>query len=1074
LFSKGFLAKPVFEQCEYGQGKNAVFRQKTGPAAPFTYVEVLLHMSILYSFRYAAVRRRLLQHLLLGLFLYAAGYRPALALDPSLRLKDYNHAIWTGKEGAPSVITTMAQTTDGWLWLGTASGLYRFDGVRFSKFVSADGSTMLGTAISNLYAKENGDLLIGYITGGLSLLRKDRLTHLAAANDPLVPASYQAEIDIDGSLWLATTRGLARYHEGKWAAVGAEHGFPGPYADSIVLDHYGRLWVSNSKKLYLLDRRQGRFVAQGIPDAAEAVVPSPDGRVWRGRRGRWQVLPLPPGMPLAPVKAWRSPSANSGGMFDRDGNHWALRCPVGICRTPPARLRTLDQFDAAELSTDRYDQAWQVSSLTPNVVLEDREGNIWVATQAGLERYRHNKLVAIDVPAGESAFQIVSDEQGRALVATAPKAYLFEAGASEFGQPLGGLHIARALDGALLRGDSHGITCTKDGRARTTPLPVGKDGKPLGNARALVAAHCEDIWAVFGGHGMFRSIHGNWTPAAAYGLPRDITSAVMGPGQSLWIGDREGRLGMLSAGKLSTIRPDADNALGPIMFIDASHGVVLAGEEALAVLDHGTIRRLHGKDPELFAGINGLVVTANGDRWFNGRKGAVHVTAAAWARALASPGEPLVAEVLDQLDGYPGAGLGRKFYSTATQTKDGRIWFVSGNGIAYVDPEQSYRNPVPPPLVIAPLTMPGARPGADGSTTLPAGTSSLRLDYAALSYTKPERVTFRYQLEGVDDGWQDAGTRRSAFYTRLGPGAYRFRVLATNEEGLSSQSEATLRFTIRPTFVQSRWFLLLCAVGLLTVLMSAYLWRTRRLARRYNERLRERLRERERIARALHDTLLQSMQGLILRFQGVLKQLPPDGETRRQIEDILDQADTAMSEGRNELMNLRTRPADDADLTHALSRFGRSLQQSFGPQFRMVVTGEARAVNALAWQEVYCIGREALFNAYRHAFATRIEIELVYGYDQLALFIRDDGAGMAGDIQRDGRREGHWGLAGMRERAMTLNGTLDLRSRPQTGTQVVLQVPAAHAYVMPARFNLWRRLQAMLGKTGRPASPEGS
>jgi signal transduction histidine kinase len=378
---------------------------------------------------------------------------------------------------------------------------------------------------------------------------------------------------------------------------------------------------------------------------------------------------------------------------------------------------------------------------------------------------------------------------------------------------------------------------------------------------------------------------------------------------------------------------------------------------------------------------------------------------------------------------------------------------------------------VPPPLALAPIDVQGATRNADGSITLPEGTTQLRLDYAALSYTKPERVAFRYRLEGVDDDWRDAGTRRSAYYTGLGPGDYRFRVVAFNEDGVPSRGEASVRFTIRPTFVQTRWFLLTCAVAALGLLASLYLWRTRQLARRYADRLQERLAERERIARALHDTLLQSMQGLILRFHSVVKRLPPDSPVRRGMAEILEDADAVMSEGRNEVLNLRTSPDEDADLAQALSRFGRSLQENFGPRFQLVVTGEARAIHAFAWQEIYVIGREALFNAYQHALADHIEAEIVYDRDQLCLFVRDDGAGIEGDVRRDGRREGHWGLAGMRERAQTLHGSLDLWSRPHKGTEVVLRVPADRVYTAPARLDLRQWLRALLGRSGKLGAP---
>lgn len=333
------------------------------------------------------------------LLLACCAIMPARALDPSVRLADYHHTTWTAKEGAPAEITTMAQTRDGWLWLGADSGLYRFDGVRFSRFAAIDGSTPPATTISNLYAMDNGDLLVGYHTGGLSLVREGKL--LPLRNREQVRASYQAEVDVDGSLWIAALRGLHRYHAGTWTTFGAAQGFAGMDAQTITLDHYGRLWAGDREQLYLLDRQQGRFVRHAA-GGANAIVPSPDGRVWRGLGGRWQTLPLPENAAPIPIPPWMAPSGSAGGLFDRHGNHWALRCPLGVCRTPAPRLQGVNRFEAAASATERLDQPWQLSSVTGNVIFEDREGNIWVGTQAGLERFRHNKLVAVPLPVGET------------------------------------------------------------------------------------------------------------------------------------------------------------------------------------------------------------------------------------------------------------------------------------------------------------------------------------------------------------------------------------------------------------------------------------------------------------------------------------------------------------------------------------------------------------------------------------------------------------------------------------------------------------------------------------------------
>jgi signal transduction histidine kinase len=337
-----------------------------------------------------------------------------------------------------------------------------------------------------------------------------------------------------------------------------------------------------------------------------------------------------------------------------------------------------------------------------------------------------------------------------------------------------------------------------------------------------------------------------------------------------------------------------------------------------------------------------------------------------------------------------------------------------------------------------------------------------------LSFTMPERLRLRYRLDGVDKGWQDAGTRRAAFYPQLGAGAYRFRVIAFKKEGVPSLREFSVPITLRPTTLQATWFLLLCALALLILLTGLVYWRTRYLARRLVKRLQERVAERERIARALHDSLLQNIQGLILRLHAALKPLPKGSEARATIESILDQADVIMKEAREELLDLGAGQEKGAhDLGHALATFGQSLQEQFGPRFRMVVTGDARTLNVSAWHELYLIGREALFNAYQHARASNVEVEVVYGSESFALFIRDDGRGMDESAPCGEGRTRHWGLAGMKERARGLEGALELWSRQHAGTELVARAPGRVVYAPADRPGLGQHLLAILSRSPR-------
>ncbi|MFK3740669.1 two-component regulator propeller domain-containing protein [Massilia sp. TN1-12] len=995
--------------------------------------------------------------------LLAFSVMTAHALDPRVGLADYNHTSWTAKSGAPSNITTMAQTTDGWLWLGTTSGLYRFDGVRFSRYGGA-GIELPNGGVSTLYATTHGDLLVGYLMGGIVQLRGATVTRLASPAD--VPASYQLAVDTDGSIWAATVKGMLRYHGGRWTAYGREQGFPGPVADAVTLDGYGRLWASSKDTgLYLLDRDHGRFVATGMPDSGNPVVPAPDGVMWLIRDGRWQALPMPGPTATLAVGTMRAPTSASGGIVDRDGNRWTLMCPTGLCRTTPGSLQAHAPFDAAALATDRLDRAWDLSDLTTQTMLEDREGNIWVATRTGLERFRHNRLAPIPLPPGERWFQVVAAPDGAPLVASTGSGLRFEAGSTSFGRQRPPALFAGTGDGSLLCASDGRITRTRGGVVSTIDYPPGPDGKPLKGLAIRLTGSGDDIWLGLSGHGLFHYHAGAWIPSRDYGAPKGVTSIEADAPNAAWFGFRDGTVMRFRDGALSAVEGNA--GIGPIALIDAQRGVVVAGTDGLAVVDGGRIRRLDASDPELLAGITGHIVDPNGDRWFNGRKGVVHVAASAWKAALDGAGQ-VQATLYDGTEGYSGTALSYNGFPTATRTRDGRLWFASQAGVVYLDPSRVHHNEVAPTMVIEPPSIQGASRDSRGRYILPAGTTSLRFEYTALSYTNPERVRFRYRLDGVDPDWQDAGSRRSTFYSGLGPGTYRFRVSATNEDGVPALAPAQVDLVIRPTMVQTTWFRLLCAVSAIGLLALAYRWRTRRLAQRLNERFQERLAERERISRTLHDTLLQNMQALILRLHVAVKPMERSSEARGRLDAILDQADTVMTEAREEIKGLRgSGDGGHADIGQALAAFGAALQAQFGAEFKLFVGGTARPLQDVAWQEIYYIAREALFNAYQHAHARKIEVELTYGTNEFGLVVRDDGRGIDDDIQQRGGRDGHWGLPGMKERAAALGGTLEWWSRDGLGTEVIARFPAARLYV-PEEKPRWRcGLRGLLGRTGR-------
>jgi signal transduction histidine kinase len=329
---------------------------------------------------------------------------------------------------------------------------------------------------------------------------------------------------------------------------------------------------------------------------------------------------------------------------------------------------------------------------------------------------------------------------------------------------------------------------------------------------------------------------------------------------------------------------------------------------------------------------------------------------------------------------------------------------------------------------------------------LPKGTSGIQIDFSALSLSIPQRNQVRYRLEGVDDDWVNPGARRQAFYTNLGAGDFVFRVIASNNDGVWNTKGTALKFSIAPTFVETAWFLILCFGALLALLWAAYHFRLRQVTARLQAASEVRIAERERIARELHDTLLQGFQGLVLRFQAVAERIPAEQPVRPLLDQALERADAALIEGRDRVRQLRE-VERAGDLAQRLREAAAGLAIGQTACFSMKVEGRVRELHPAVREEMVSIAEEALRNAFRHADAQTIEVALSYRSGHVTLQVSDDGKGIPADILSSGKRSGHFGLVGMRERAARSGGTLAFANLPAGGAQVLLTIPAGTAYL---------------------------
>ncbi len=980
---------------------------------------------------------RVLAPLLLVLFGQAAW-----ALDPAIRLQDLNHASWSEKDGVPADIQGMAQTRDGWLWLGTADGLYRFDGVRFERV------PLQQNRIFNLHALDNGDLLVSYMLEGLTLLRPDGSTTelIDPARDKLGPVAAMA-MDHDGAIWIAGMAGVHRYRNGKWQAMAGGADWRGQEF-SLLVDQYGRVWASSPQSLYLFDRAAGKL--QPFPGDAlhGSLIQSPDGRIWVATGAAVRPVPAPPTGRRAP----RQPDFNQAesrwaGQFDRDGNLWALKCPYGICRVANAGSLPAVPILPARQADDRFDQHWQLSALSTNVVLEDREGNIWISTQSGLDRFRENKLIPARIPGPTGTYSLASDTEGRLWAAEGANGALWQV--RHDGPPVRDATrtasvIANDRDGALLIAGKRRIERIHQGRSTFIPLPPLPDGT-AGDLNVFgMLDDGKVLWFASFQTGLMGLVDGKWLPRAAFRLPQRIYMSAAGDAGQLWLSHNDGKLSFYDGDRASGAPASYDIALvGAESGIFPGPQLVVGGEHGIAVLRGKTFHRLGAAHAEALNNVTGMAVTPDGDRWLNGSKGVVHVRRDDWEAAVRDPGKPLVHEVIDVLDGYPGRAAMDNRLTSVYNAGHGRLWFRATGGLVRLETATLRPNAVKPTVQLLGVGTAAASYPARGAVLLPPDSRSFNIQYTAPGLRKPEGMRFQYRLEGLDRDWQDAGTRRAAYYTNVGPGRYKFHVRAVNEDGMAGDAVATLPITVEPTVPQTWWFRTLCALAAIAVLYALYRYRLRIATGAIARQLQVRLDERERIARTLHDTFLQSLQALILRVHAVLQRLPEGSDARRKLEIILDETDLAVEEGRAQVQGLRS----GHDIELVLQQAGAALAAMHpATRFQLEVGGMRRPLVPPVQEELTEIAREALRNAFRHAQAGVATIAIDYRGAEFVLTVGDDGRGLDdGEVQRR-MRERHWGLVGMRERALRIGAELAIASTPGQGTAITIRAPAALAY----------------------------
>jgi len=953
----------------------------------------------------------------------------AFGLNPSLDINQYAHRAWTVRDGFfKGGIYAIAQTPDGYLWVGNEFGLDRFDGVQSVPWRPPNNEQLPGGRIRSLLAARDGWLWIG-TDEGLASWKDGKLTHFAELDGQYVLSLLE---DQEGTVWAAGTLGDT---EGRLCAIRRGHaecygkdGSLGRDVISLYQDRNARLWVGTMKGVWQWRPGPSKFLPSPEPvwgiaeeDGGELLIATAGGirKLVDGRAERY---------PLGAVSQRFDKL-----LRDREGGLWVGTADAGLLHVHQGRI-------------DRFAQSDGLSGDFVYGLFQDREGSIWAATNAGLDRFR------------EFAIPTLTTKQGLSTASVNA--------------------VLAARDGSIWVGTQNGLDRWKSGQV----IVYGKkDGLPDAYVYSLSQDRAARIW-VSTDHGSAYFHQGRLTPVP--GLPAGFPIVADSSGD-VWLSTPESLFHLRRETAVEEIPwiklGGNDRALA--MVPDPARGGVWLGflEGGVAYFKDGQKRAAYGRADGLGEGrVSGLSVDEDGILWAATQGGLSHIkngrvltlstrnglpcNAVHWALEdddhffwlytacglvritrkdingwTSDSGKTVEVTVFDNTDGVRMTNASTR--GGPAKSADGNIWFVTGDGVSVLDPRHLPVNKLPPPVhveqIIADRKVVTAR-------RLPALTRDLEIEYAALSLVAPERNRFKYKLEGYDRDWQDAGNRRQAFYTNLPPRSYRFRVIASNNSGVWNENGDTLEFSIAPAYYQTNWFRASMIAAFFLAVFGLYRLRLLQISREFNAQLEGRVDERLRVARELHDTLLQSFQGMMPFLQAARNKFAKGGDGLETLDQALGFGAQAIAEGREAIQGMRSSTTITNDLARAIQAVGDELKSEGSAEFRVLIEGSSRDLHPILRDEVYGIAREAIRNAFHHAEAKAIEAEIAYR-DDLRVRIRDDGKGIDPEIAKEGR-SGHYGMAGMRERAGRIGGKLTVWSAPGAGTEIELRVPGSKAF----------------------------
>jgi ligand-binding sensor domain-containing protein len=865
-------------------------------------------------------------------------------------IKSLYHTRWTVRDGVPNDIVAIQQTRDGYLWLGTGEGLFRFDGVRFERYKPNQGSELFTGRISALLATTDGGLWIAHQGRGVraSFLKNGEVKSYASP-DPVHPGNILAFAQSpDGTMWAATDYGRERLEGAYWIDEGPHYYHASSYPETVFVDHRGTLWSNTRTGLLYRPAGQSQFqTADASISENVDITEAPDGSVWMASIRGWVRKVTGPDGSLAtehPLVVAKS----LGIAFTHDGALWIATVGDGLLRAPFANQLPVDR-KTWEDALERYTERDGLLNDFSGAVFEDREKNVWVTSSRGLDQFRWSKLIPIELPHGATYISMVEDPSGGLIVGSESLMHTIDGNVTRVFAPPSRVECAyRDPFDRVWLGGVDGLWRLSGDHLVAYPLPRGLT--PSGhNVQAMTLDRSGSLWVSFDRNGVYRLERGSWTRSGGLlNLPDGpaLIERTDAKGRT-WFGYKDNLLAMLDGKKISLFTTQQGVDVGNVISIYERGGRIwIGGDKGIELLENSLFYRINPADAEATKGISGIAGDANGDMWLNGLSGVVHITASEIQRALADHGHAMAVERLDHLDGLLSAPEQIRPLPSVVKTSDGRIYFATRSSVVWIDPRQIPRNTTRPMVDIQSVNADGKMYDRPKELHLKANIDNLEIKYTTPSLLIPERVHFRYFVEGLDRRWTDAGDRRMALYSRVPPGTYVFKVIAANDEGLWSEGAGMVSIDIPPSFIQSIWFEISCALVILLFLSSAYVLRFRQVNAQIRARLYERVAERERIARELHDTFLQGIQGLLLRFHTAARSMPPESSGRKSMEEALTQSNEIMLTGRRLVQDLRN-TSRAATLREELEAIGRGFQGLYATEFSIGTHGKELPLNPI-------------------------------------------------------------------------------------------------------------------------------